>query len=136
MKGISMSKEKVIPKEKTETDKYAKIRKDVIFKRNEAKTRLNDYKTQLRDESQKTSLAPGHQASEIDSGNNVDLMIKRFAWQLKRYNQVIAKIDDGTYGPCADCGEEIPIKRLQAYPLTFRCINCAELDQKNNGIYH
>jgi DnaK suppressor protein len=36
----------------------------------------------------------------------------------------LARIDDGTYGNCVDCGHEIPEPRLEARPATARCVPC------------
>jgi DnaK suppressor protein len=30
-------------------------------------------------------------------------------------------MDEGEYGECMDCGQEIPIERLRALPFTLRC---------------
>jgi RNA polymerase-binding transcription factor DksA len=36
----------------------------------------------------------------------------------------LARIDDGSYGRCVDCGHEIPAPRLEARPGTARCVPC------------
>jgi DnaK suppressor protein len=36
----------------------------------------------------------------------------------------LARIDDGSYGRCVDCGHEIPEPRLEARPTTERCVPC------------
>lgn len=36
----------------------------------------------------------------------------------------LARITDGTYGECIDCGDAIGIKRLEAWPTAKRCIRC------------
>ncbi|MFA6130691.1 MAG: TraR/DksA family transcriptional regulator [Patescibacteria group bacterium] len=36
----------------------------------------------------------------------------------------LARIKEGSYGICADCGEEIPIKRLVIVPGAIRCVEC------------
>lgn len=37
----------------------------------------------------------------------------------------LAKIADGTYGTCEICGETIADARLEARPLSIRCVDCA-----------
>jgi hypothetical protein len=39
--------------------------------------------------------------------------------------RVLDQIKNGTYGICVDCGETIPMARLEAYPFADRCIRCA-----------
>jgi len=44
-------------------------------------------------------------------------------------------MDEGSYGACIDCGEDINIKRLLAMPSAETCIKCQERmekDLKNN----
>lgn len=45
---------------------------------------------------------------------------------LDKINKAIAKIDDGSFGVCEECGEEISVKRLEARPETTLCIRCKE----------
>ena len=44
----------------------------------------------------------------------------------KRINKALEKIEDGTYGICVDCGNEILDKRLKSYPDAERCLVCQE----------
>jgi DnaK suppressor protein len=37
----------------------------------------------------------------------------------------LARIDEGTYGVCATCGEDIAEARLEALPYAVQCIECA-----------
>jgi RNA polymerase-binding transcription factor DksA len=37
----------------------------------------------------------------------------------------LARVDDGTYGRCTDCGEPIAAARLEALPAASTCIGCA-----------
>ena len=34
------------------------------------------------------------------------------------------RIEDGTFGTCEGCGEDISFKRLKARPVTTQCIDC------------
>jgi RNA polymerase-binding transcription factor DksA len=36
----------------------------------------------------------------------------------------LARIDDGSYGRCTDCGAPVPEPRLEARPATSRCVPC------------
>ena len=37
----------------------------------------------------------------------------------------LRRIDEGAFGYCADCGEEIDTRRLELEPTVLRCISCA-----------
>lgn len=45
-------------------------------------------------------------------------------------NAALDRIKMGVYGICIDCGEEIDIKRLTAYPTAKRCIDCQNQHNK------
>lgn len=66
----------------------------------------------------------GDQASaEID--RNFMLRLRgREQKLLKKIEAAIEKIDNGTFGICDVCGQEIDIKRLEARPVTTMCIEC------------
>jgi len=44
--------------------------------------------------------------------------------RLLSINEALGKIDEGTYGTCAMCGDEIPEARLIAIPTAKYCIKC------------
>jgi DnaK suppressor protein len=49
---------------------------------------------------------------------------------LKKINEALDKIEEGEFGLCESCGEEIGIKRLEARPVAELCIDCkAEQEQ-------
>jgi DnaK suppressor protein len=43
---------------------------------------------------------------------------------VNKINEALERIEDGTYGICEGCGEEISIPRLKARPVTTLCIDC------------
>ena len=49
---------------------------------------------------------------------------------LKKIDLALNKIDNGTFGICEDCGEDISLKRLEARPETTLCIRCKEDQEK------
>ena len=42
----------------------------------------------------------------------------------------LARIDDGTYGVCARCGQPIPEERLDAVPYATLCVECKRLEER------
>ena len=43
---------------------------------------------------------------------------------LAEIDAALERIEAGTYGTCANCGEEIPTERLEALPYATLCIDC------------
>ncbi|HSP03764.1 MAG TPA: TraR/DksA C4-type zinc finger protein [Acidimicrobiales bacterium] len=40
--------------------------------------------------------------------------------------RALAAMDDGAYGRCTGCGQDIPFERLEALPLTQSCVACPQ----------
>lgn len=45
--------------------------------------------------------------------------------EMKQIGYALARIENGTYGTCAQCGKQISEARLKARPIATRCIACA-----------
>jgi RNA polymerase-binding protein DksA len=43
---------------------------------------------------------------------------------LNEIDAALKRIDDGSYGTCTSCGNEIPPERLEARPWATLCIGC------------
>jgi len=43
-----------------------------------------------------------------------------------KIDESIRKLDEGTYGLCEDCGDEISSERLRVLPFAIRCRDCQE----------
>ena len=43
---------------------------------------------------------------------------------IKKIKKAIVRIDNGSFGQCEACEEEISIARLKARPVTTQCIDC------------
>ena len=112
------------------------------------KARLRERAAQLRDEIQHTlersadethaRVAEQARDAEDDSFSNlvVDVNlaeIDRDADELRRIDGALARINEGSYGLCESCGQEIPAARLQAEPTALRCVHCQELYEKTHA---
>jgi len=62
-------------------------------------------------------------SAEVD--RNFLLRIKdRERKLILKMKEAIVRIDEGTFGVCEICGEEIDEERLKARPVTTQCIEC------------
>lgn len=50
---------------------------------------------------------------------------QRRAQRLRLIDAALVRMDGGEYGVCAECGEDIPAKRLAVDPAFARCVECA-----------
>ena len=49
---------------------------------------------------------------------------------LKRVNEALERIDNGTFGVCQMCSQNIPEERLKALPYANLCISCKQKEEK------
>ena len=69
-----------------------------------------------------------HATEMVD--REVDESLEENAEQIVyEIDRALAKIDDGTYGHCARCGQEIPAERLDAVPYATLCVSCKQLEE-------
>lgn len=74
----------------------------------------------------------------LESDRNFTLRIRdRERRLINKIKDALSRIEDGTYGICESCEEDISEKRLKARPVTTLCIECKtkqEDEEKLKGI--
>ncbi|MEO7157233.1 MAG: TraR/DksA C4-type zinc finger protein [Vicinamibacterales bacterium] len=71
-------------------------------------------------------LDPG-ETSEVDIQEDIEFaLIQMKAETLNKINEALARLEEGTYGNCFECAEEIAQPRLRALPFAVRCKDCEE----------
>ena len=80
-------------------------------------------------------LDPDDFPDEIDTASSENLAFmgrlrERERGLLAKIEGALAKIDEGVYGQCQNCGEEIGRKRLEARPVAELCIDCKGEQEK------
>ena len=67
------------------------------------------------------------ETSEVDIQEDIELaLIQMKAETLNKINEALARLEDGNYGQCFECGDEIAEARLRALPFAVRCKDCEE----------
>lgn len=59
--------------------------------------------------------------------------IDRDAQELLRIDRALMRLEEGSFGQCMDCGQPIPLARLQAEPSAARCVSCQEIYEKTHA---
>lgn len=72
-------------------------------------------------------------ASDIEQSMRMRLC-NREVFLVKRIEEALARIEDGTFGDCSDCGEQIELRRLEARPIATLCISCKEEQERREGL--
>jgi DnaK suppressor protein len=67
------------------------------------------------------------ESSEADIQDDIEFaLIQMKSETLNKVNDALMRLDQGDYGNCFECGEEIAEKRLRALPFAVRCKDCEE----------
>jgi DnaK suppressor protein len=103
---------------------------------------INSIRTQLKQERDEL-LRRAEVPAETAHGDEADLAVmaenkERELWlandakqRLELIDKALARIDNGTYGKCVNCGRPIPEERLLTLPLTLYDVDCqGKLEKK------
>jgi DnaK suppressor protein len=67
------------------------------------------------------------ESAEADIQEDLEFaLVQMKSETLNKINDALVRLEQGTYGNCFDCGEEIAEKRLRALPFAVRCKDCEE----------
>ncbi len=104
------------------------FRTQLLLKKQEILTDAGKTMTEMTD--QTTNVPDPNDRATLESGRSFELRIRdRERKLLTKIDEAIARIDEGSYGVCEDCGEEIGLKRLEARPVTTLCIDCKTIQE-------
>ncbi len=124
----SSSPKKTVKKAKPPVDRHAALKQILIEKREaliqEIKQQLGQSVTDEQQRRLEAAMDSGDQALvdlEREMGISLQEMRNR---ERQLIDDALDSLDEGTYGMCAECGEEISEKRLQALPFARLCVAC------------
>jgi DnaK suppressor protein len=67
------------------------------------------------------------ESSEADIQDEIEFaLIQMKAETLNKIEEALRRLEEGTFGYCFECGEEISERRLRALPFAVRCKDCEE----------
>lgn len=87
---------------------------------------ISDVEQTLNDMTTQTGNIPDpNDRATVESDRNFELRIRdRERKLMNKIDEALTRIDEGEYGICESCGEDIAIKRLEARPVAKYCIDC------------
>ncbi len=65
---------------------------------------------------------PADTASEVSDSDRETALIEAAGDQRTQVVAALARLDDGSFGTCVDCGKAIPQARLEVRPEAARCV--------------
>src|ERR1035437_7431709 len=73
----------------------------------------------------KNEVLDAVESAEADIQEELELaLVQMKSETLNKINDALVRLEQGDFGYCFDCGDEIVEKRLRALPFAVRCKNC------------
>lgn len=104
--------------------KTESVRKLLLRKKDELANRVDAIHDHARNPLDADSAEQAAQLGNVE----VKVALENEAMQeLVEIRSALQRLEQGEYGICASCGEEISWERLEARPACTECVECAEL---------
>ena len=85
--------------------------------------------------SHKENLPDPTDRAALESDRNFTLRIRdRERKLIGKIKEALERIENGTYGICELCGEDISEPRLKARPVTTLCIDCKKKQEQDERV--
>jgi DnaK suppressor protein len=111
--------------QKTDRERYLLLKAMLRQRRREVQDKLRSLRETLPVEA--SVVRDAEEQSVDDFVTEVDMALMQMKSEtLSKIDQAIARLEDGTYGICQECDEEISAARLKALPFAPLCRTCQE----------
>jgi DnaK suppressor protein len=129
-KEYGVMKRKKAEQQATQRTRYADLKQILEDRRREIVSEVQGKIRDVRAEGQTSKVndvLDAGESSEADIQEDIEFaLIQMKAETLQRINEALARLEDGKYGFCFECGDEIAEQRLRALPFAVRCKDCEE----------
>jgi DnaK suppressor protein len=117
---------------KTETPRgrYVELKRILEERRREILAQVQEKMRDVRAEGgigEGQGVLDAAESSEADIQDDIEFaLIQMKSETLHRIEEALMRLDEGSFGNCFECGDEISERRLRALPFAVRCKDCAE----------
>ena len=109
------------------SQRYEELRTILEDRRREIQSEVQSRMKDVRADTGQAGVVDDVETSESDIQDEIEFaLIQMKAETLHRINEALERLEEGTYGRCFECGEEIEPRRLRALPFAVRCKDCEE----------
>lgn len=119
--------ENVVEDEKARKERLRKLlvqKREAIVK--EAKTEIKKFKSGEKKQLVETVMDDGD-LSVVDLSEDISLkQLSVHRETLLKIDAALRKMEEGTYGVCEDCADDIVVERLNIMPFAIYCRDCQE----------
>ena len=121
-------------KKDSKNDPYAEIRKDLEKQRTTLLSEAGVIIGTGLNSNQENLADVGDQATAVADQNFLLRLKEREQKLLKKIDEALERIANGTFGICESCEGEIGFKRLKARPVTTLCIDCKTQQEQEEKV--
>jgi len=119
-------------------DELAKYREILLDKRESLLCQvasLDDVvvKSAQASESSKSPLSIAENASDAYEQDFAFMSMESEEDLIRKIEEALQRIREGSYGECAECGKEINAERLDALPFASLCVRCQEKEERTGA---
>jgi DnaK suppressor protein len=123
-------KKKVTAKATEQTTRYEDLKRILEGRRNEIVSEVQGRIRGVRQEGSQSKLNEvfdAGESSDADIQGDIEFaLIQMKAETLTKINEALSRLEEGHYGNCFECGDEIAEARLRALPFAVRCKDCEQ----------
>src|SRR6266567_678048 len=117
-------------KQTMDRGRYAELKDILEERRREIMSEVQERMRDVRSEgagSTVQGVLDAAESSEADIQDEIEFaLIQMKAETLNKIDEALRRLEEGTYGYCFECGEEVSERRLRALPFAVRCKDCEE----------
>jgi RNA polymerase-binding transcription factor len=116
-------------------ERFAGLRQLLLRQREETLTRVRAIGNTQTNEGLSTLGDEMDVARSLADVETHASLIENAENKVRRIDTALTQLEQGDYGICANCGEEIPLARLEAVPFAIYCVDCqAEFGERASGL--
>src|SRR5205809_7584237 len=113
------------------TSRYDELKQMLQDRRREIQAEVQGKMRDVRSEGtwggKQNEVLDAVESAEADIQEDIEFaLVQMKSETLNKINDALTRLEQGDYGNCFDCGEEIAEKRLRALPFAVRCKDCEE----------
>ena len=109
----------------------------LVMSANDVRAQLEEYRASITTRRDKLARHVHHrdeplpqdfaeQAVELENSETMVALEDELREQEREVERALARLEDGSYGVCTECGDNIAKERLQALPAAALCFDCAD----------
>ena len=111
--------------------RYVELKEMLDERRRRIQSEVQDKMRDVRAESawsgKLNDVLDAVESSEADIQEDIEFaLIQMKAETLLKIGEALTRLEEGTFGYCFECGDEISERRLRALPFAVRCKDCEE----------